>query len=125
MNRLFTLTLLLMVLGVSCKKSNIKNVPDQSNNGTARTAVTETTLDAFPGAEGFGRYAAGGRGGQVVEVTNLNDNGPGSFRQAFLEYPGEPITIVFRVSGIINLSSKLKVTRSNFTIAGQTAPGEG
>lgn len=86
---------------------------------------SQSQLPAFPGAEGFGKYASGGRGGKVVEVTNLNDNGPGSFRQAFLEYPGEPITIVFRVAGTIELTSVLKVSRSNITIAGQTAPGDG
>jgi hypothetical protein len=80
---------------------------------------------AFPGAEGFGKYATGGRGGRVVTVSNLNDDGPGSFRQAFKEYPGEPITIVFSVAGIIELKSPLKISRSNITVAGQTAPGDG
>lgn len=80
---------------------------------------------AFPGAEGFGKYAKGGRGGQVVEVTNLNDSGPGSFRQALLEYPNDPITVVFRVSGIIELQTEIALKRSNVTIAGQTAPGDG
>jgi hypothetical protein len=82
-------------------------------------------LVAFPGAEGYGRLATGGRGGKVVEVTTLDDAGPGSFREAFNQYPGEPITIVFRVGGIIELKSALKPTRSNVTIAGQTAPGDG
>lgn len=80
---------------------------------------------AFPGAEGFGKYATGGRGGKVVTVSNLEDDGPGSFRQAFKEYPGEPITIVFSVAGIIELKSPLKISRSNITVAGQTAPGDG
>ncbi|MES2894271.1 MAG: pectate lyase [Bacteroidota bacterium] len=80
---------------------------------------------AFPGAEGFGKYATGGRGGQVAEVTNLNDDGPGSFRQALAAFPGEPLTIVFRLGGIIELKSPLQIKRSNLTIAGQTAPGDG
>ncbi len=82
-------------------------------------------VPAFPGAEGFGKYATGGRGGKVVIVSNINDDGPGSFRQAFKEFPGTPITIVFAVAGIIELKSALKISRSNITIAGQTAPGDG
>ncbi|MGI4867841.1 MAG: T9SS type A sorting domain-containing protein [Janthinobacterium lividum] len=82
-------------------------------------------LVSFPGAEGYGRFASGGRGGQVVEVTNLNDSGTGSFRDAFNQYPGQPITIVFRVGGLISLNSALRPTRSDVTIAGQTAPGGG
>lgn len=86
---------------------------------------TPSRLLAFPEAEGFGKYATGGRGGKVVEVTNLNDSGQGSFREAFKAFPDEPITIVFRVGGTIELLSEIKVNRSNFTIAGQTAPGDG
>lgn len=82
-------------------------------------------LTAFPGAEGFGKYATGGRGGQVVAVTNLNDAGEGSFRWALEQYPDEPLTIVFNVGGIIELQSKIQIRRSNLTIAGQTAPGDG
>jgi pectate lyase len=82
---------------------------------------------AFPGAEGFGKFTSGGRGGRVIEVTNLNgDESPGSFRAA-LNTPGkDPITIVFRVSGNISLTkTQVKVGRPNMTIAGQTAPGDG
>ncbi|UOQ52103.1 pectate lyase family protein [Hymenobacter cellulosivorans] len=91
----------------------------------AATAGLAQQVPAFPGAEGFGRNATGGRGGQVVEVTNLNDSGPGSFRQAFNEFLGQPITIVFRVGGTIELNTPLRPSRSNVTIAGQTAPGDG
>lgn len=80
---------------------------------------------AFPGAEGFGKWASGGRGGQVVKVTSLEDDGPGSLRQALQAYPDSPLTILFAVGGIIELKSPLVIRRSNLTIAGQSAPGDG
>ena len=82
-------------------------------------------LKAFPTAEGFGKNATGGRGGKVVFVTSLADDGSeGTLRWA-LEQNERDFTIVFTVSGTIELKSKLKVKRENFTIAGQTAPGDG
>jgi hypothetical protein len=78
---------------------------------------------AFVGAEGYGRYALGGRQGKVVYVTNLNDDGPGSFRAAATSNDG-PRTILFNVSGIIELQGRL-IINPNVTIAGQTAPSKG
>jgi len=78
---------------------------------------------AFPGAEGFGANSIGGRGGTVIEVTNLNNSGPGSLRAA-VEASG-PRIVVFRVSGTIILKTGLTILNPYITIAGQTAPGGG
>ncbi len=80
-------------------------------------------IPAFPGAEGFGANTPGGRGGQVIAVTSLNDSGPGSLREACLT-PG-PRIIVFRVGGVIELESYIRFSEPFCTIAGQTAPGGG
>ncbi|HEX8461446.1 MAG TPA: pectate lyase [Segetibacter sp.] len=90
---------------------------------TATEPIADSTgIIAFPGAEGFGKYATGGRGGKVMIVSNLNDDGPGSFRDAVES--NKPKMVVFSVSGTIHLLSRLSI-KSNTTIAGQTAPGDG
>jgi len=110
---------------------------------TAVFTYVNSQTPAFPTAEGYGKYATGGRGGKVVFVENLDDyiaaNNletpiPGSFRWALKQYPGEPLTVIFRVSGTIKLKpyivsgsnqNDIRCSRPNLTIAGQTAPGEG
>ncbi len=84
---------------------------------------SQAQIPAFPGAEGAGAVSIGGRGGEIIEVTNLNDSGPGSLRAA-CEVSGSR-TVVFRVGGIINLKSAIRVFDSYLTVAGQTAPGNG
>lgn len=87
------------------------------------TRAATTNMVAFPGAEGFGAYAAGGRGGVAIEVTTLTDSGPGSFR-ACLE-DNRPRTCVFRTGGTIAIKKQIRVTNPYLTVAGQTAPGDG
>ena len=90
------------------------------------SAFTELAyaVPAFPGAEGSAAEAVGGRGGRVIEVTNLNSSGPGSFREA-CEAEG-PRIVVFKVAGVIDLEGeRIKIKNPYITIAGQTAPEGG
>ncbi len=91
------------------------------------TCAVHAQIPAFPGAEGFGAYANGGRGGDVYVVTNLNSSGPGSFYEGITTVPANGRTVVFAVSGQIRLASGVgaRITANKLTIAGQTAPGDG
>ncbi len=85
--------------------------------------LPQAKIPAFPGAWGGGMYSFGGRGGKVIVVTNLNDSGPGSFREACEQ--GGPRIVVFNVAGVIRLKAALSIRAPYITIAGNTAPGDG
>ncbi len=98
--------------------------PEPEPDPAPEPACTEALCPAFPGAEGEGMLSRGGRGGTVCRVTHTNNSGVGSLRECAGAGSG-PLTIVFEVGGIIDLTSPLRITRDNLTIAGQTAPGDG
>lgn len=93
--------------------------PDRILGSAERRALPP----AFPGAQGHGADTPGGRGGRIIEVTNLDDSGPGSLRDAMEAYGAR--IVVFRVAGTIRLRDTIRVKHSFLTVAGQTAPGGG
>lgn len=118
MRRSCVYVLLASVFLIRCSSDE----PDPEPKVDEPTPVVEEAF-AFPGAEGFGNKATGGRGGQVIKVTNLNDSGAGSLRAAI--NASGPRIVVFEVSGTIELLSNLNISNPNITIAGQSAPGDG
>jgi pectate lyase len=103
--------------------SKVEEVEYPTDNSSSSGTYSPNCIPAFPGAEGWGRCVTGGRGGQIVYVTNLNDSGPGSWRAAATL--NRPRIIIFKTGGTIRLRPRKVDIAPNATIFGQTAPGDG
>lgn len=122
-NRLLFLALIFSLLIFSCSKDK-DDVLNKDIDEDENVIPDRTKIPAFPGAEGGGMYTIGGAGGKVYKVTSLEDSSvPGTLRYAIDQR--EKRTVVFEVSGTIKLTRSLKITNSNITIAGQSAPEGG
>ncbi|MCC9137254.1 polysaccharide lyase family 1 protein [Pontibacter silvestris] len=120
---LFSASLLVSLVSCTVAADTDEPVTGSTVKDISPDIEPEGNVIAFPGAEGFGKATTGGRGGKVYIVTNLNDSGAGSLREAVSASGAR--TIVFAVSGTIALKSQLNISNSNLTIAGQSAPGDG
>ncbi|GAA0878910.1 pectate lyase [Algoriphagus jejuensis] len=116
---------MVLLLGLlSCSEGDAVRVPDKAIDEEIVIPPYTGPVYAFPGAEGFGREATGGRGGKVIYVTSLEDDGSSGTLRHALSQSGRR-TVVFAVGGNIRLKSKLNITQGDLTIAGQSAPGGG
>jgi hypothetical protein len=122
--KLLILTLFLTLFSTALHTFLVETDRLVSEDMTLKGQVLQAvSIPAFPGAEGFGSQTIGGRGGRVIKVTNLNNRGPGSLREA-MQASG-PRIVVFDVSGTITLDKRIDVVHSYLTVAGQTSPGQG
>ncbi|MBI5804193.1 hypothetical protein HY450_03040 [Candidatus Pacearchaeota archaeon] len=129
MERLKIYLIILLTIFSASLLAVVSNVIEKRGDDIIGFAVNQnppTQIPAFPGAEGFGAETRGGRGGEVVFVDNLNDEGPGSLRNALTEI-NKPRIVMFRTSGVIYQMRRLQLDSSDsfVTVAGNTAPGDG
>ncbi len=122
LKKIVNLVLFSFLALIACSSDDSNTNGEEQEKPTGPEPIEEEAF-AFPGAEGFGNKTTGGRGGRVLYVTNLDDSGPGSFRNA-IETVGARY-VLFKVSGTIELQSNIIVRNDDLTIAGQTAPGDG
>lgn len=119
--RIAMLTCLALIIGMTACEDAVTSTSSEEPSEIAAPPAGE--LPIFPGAEGAGTTTPAGRGGKVIRVTNLNDSGPGSLREALAERG--PRIVIFDVSGTIELSDHLTIRNPYLTLAGQTAPAPG